>query len=149
MNWKKENGVSPSSSMAPETRRLVPDPISVVMPPSTAANDSGIMTLEGDTANRPATASMIGMQITTTGMLFRKPETSSTTSSVTMMVGHLRPPPRDITSCAPRSRTPARTIPCPTTSSASTVIRAELEKPWITRSASSTLAPSAPTMGKN
>ena len=41
------------------------------MPPSTATNDNGIITEEAERPSRPASACMMGMNITTTGMLLR------------------------------------------------------------------------------
>ena len=81
------------------------------MPPKTATKLSGIITLLGDFPYRAATASMIGMNITTTGILLRKPLTTKTTTRVIKMVTPSRPPPAAMTMRAHLSRIPALTIP--------------------------------------
>ncbi len=62
----------------PETSRLVLEPISVVMPPRIAANDSDISSFDEGWPSRSASACMIGIKITTTGVLLRNPLTTRT-----------------------------------------------------------------------
>ena len=62
----------------PDTSRFVLEPIRVTMPPRIAAKDSGIISREGDCPRREANACMIGMKMTTTGVLFMNPLTTST-----------------------------------------------------------------------
>ena len=50
----------------------MPDPIKVVMPPKTAAKLRGIITRDAVTPYRSAKACMMGIKMTTTGMLFKK-----------------------------------------------------------------------------
>ena len=73
---------------------------------------------------------MIGMKMTTTGMLLRNALTAMATTRIansdTIM---LPPPPTPNNRFAPLSRTPVRTMPWPMTKSANTVINAGLAKP--------------------
>ncbi len=114
------------------------------MPPKTAAKLRGIITLLGDLPNRTATASMMGMNMTTTGMLFRKPLITRTTTRVIKIVSAALPRPADSTSRAPLSSTPARTMPWPTTNNAKTVTKAGFAKPSTSRSELKRLLPSGP-----
>ena len=69
---KKPIGSSPASSICPATTRLVDVPISVVMPPSSAANDNGISSLLTETCRRAAHDEICGISIATIGVLFKK-----------------------------------------------------------------------------
>lgn len=62
----------------PETSRFVLEPIRVTIPPRMDAKARGIINRDGDWPSREARAYMIGMKITTTGVLFMKPLTTST-----------------------------------------------------------------------
>ena len=93
------------------TNRFEPEPIKVVMPPKMAANDSGIINLDGGRSKRSASACMMGMKITTTGMLLRKPLTSVTVTSTTAMDTQDAAPQHPKIKRAAISSTPVRTIP--------------------------------------
>ena len=147
MNSKNPNPGSPVCTRAPDTSRLEPDPINVVEPPSTATKLSPIIILPTGRPSFSARAWTMGMKITTTGMLFMKALTTSTVTMTTAMDRAALPRPMPRTSSAPCSSTPVRTMPWPTTSSASTVIRAGLAKPDMSVAASSRLAPSGPGTG--
>ncbi len=77
----------------PDTSRFVLDPISVTIPPRIAAKDSDIMNLDGDWPSRVASACMIGMKITTTGVLFMNPLTSSTATKASPVASAACPRP--------------------------------------------------------
>ena len=126
---KNEKGVSPIPMSAEFTKRLEPEPISVVMPPKMAANESGIIKRLAGQSKRSAMACMMGMKITTTGMLLRNPLTTNTVISTAITASHWRAPQLPKIKRATTSSTPVRTMPWPITSNASTVISAELAKP--------------------
>ena len=69
---------------------LVLEPIIVVIPPSMAAKLSGIISRLADQFSRPASNCMIGMNITTTGVLFRNAEVTSTAAKQASMLVILR-----------------------------------------------------------
>ncbi len=68
---KNPMGSRPASTICPATTRLVDVPIRVVMPPSSAANDSGISSLLTDTCRRAAHDEICGMSMATIGVLLR------------------------------------------------------------------------------
>ncbi len=142
---KNSKGFSPAWIRELETNRLVPDPISVVMPPSTAAKLSPIITLLTGLSNCSASTCMMGMKITTTGMLLRKALTTRTVTTAAAMESPACPPVNRSINRAPVSSIPVRTIPWPMTNNANTVISAGLAKPARSRSGVSVLAPSRPT----
>ena len=74
---KKPIGSRPASTICPATTRLVDVPISVAMPPSSAANDSGISSLLTDTWRRSAHELICGMSIATIGVLLRNADDSA------------------------------------------------------------------------
>ncbi len=77
----------------PETNRFVLNPIRVTMPPRMEAKESGIIRREGDCPSRDASACMIGMKITTTGVLFMNPLTTSTATKARPVASAVCPRP--------------------------------------------------------
>lgn len=70
---KKPSSMLPERAATSATNRLVDEPISVVMPPRIAMKESGISNRAEGRPCAAATAERIGRNITTTGVLFRKP----------------------------------------------------------------------------
>ena len=102
---------SPISTSVPDTRRLVLEPISVVMPPRIAAKLSGIIIRLGERSSRSDSTCMIGMKMTTTGVLLRKPLTASTVIKTSASASRAWPRARRSTRPAPRSSTPVAASP--------------------------------------
>mmetsp|Transcript_1344 Transcript_1344/g.2893 ORF Transcript_1344/g.2893 Transcript_1344/m.2893 type:complete len:215 (-) Transcript_1344:141-785(-) len=67
---------------APAATRLVLEPISVIVPPSIVANDSGISSCLDDTPRAAPHSTRTGKSIAQTGVLLRKAEMARTGSSM-------------------------------------------------------------------
>ena len=104
--------------------------------------------METGRPKRVARACMMGMKMTTTGMLLRKALTAITTARTMASDSHGHCPVCPSSQRAPRSRIPVRTMAWPMTRSASTEIRAGLAKPCSRRTGLSRLIPSASSTGK-
>jgi hypothetical protein len=88
-----KNPISRSSRLfiCPETTRFVEVPMTVIRPPSTAANDTGMRSLETETPRRFAHAVTCGMSIATIGVLFRKADAPRVGISVRIRGSRYRP----------------------------------------------------------
>ena len=79
-NWeKKESSNSVVRTKTSLTRRLVEDPINVVIPARIEINESGIIKREALVPSRAAIAAITGINITTTGVLFMNIDTAKAT----------------------------------------------------------------------
>ena len=74
---KNPMGSRPAAAICPATTRLVEVPISVAMPPSSAANDNGINSLLTDTWRRSAQDEICGMSMATIGVLLRNADVTA------------------------------------------------------------------------
>ena len=119
----------PKSSATPATNRLVEEPISVTIPPKMPMKERGISPLAGSKFFCLAMAVTMGINITTTGVLFRKAEiTPAATSRIRRL--RVRPAPPILASIRDgASSASVLNIACPTISSDNTVIKAGLAKP--------------------
>ena len=120
---------SPALRATPAPRRLVEVPISVVMPPRSAAKLSGIRAFDVGTPRVAAMAVMIGRNITTTGVSLTTELTTMAAAMTRMTAPMPDRPPRRASIAAGRSRESVWYNPWPTTIIASTVISASFEKP--------------------
>ena len=129
VNSKKENCLNPKSAKELDIRRFVLDPSNVVMPPSIATKLKGIINALAEREKRSARICIMGIKITTTGVLFRKALIIKTKIRAKTMEKNgffgLSP----TTNCVARSKDLVLTIACPITRSDNTVIKAGLEKP--------------------
>ena len=132
----------------PETRRLVLEPIRVVMPPRIEAKLSTIIDRLGGAPPLLAKVWRIGMKMTTTGVLLRMPLMSSTASRDATSAVSDRPPAMRSSARAPWSSAPVCASPWPITISPSNAISAGLAKPASKASGPRRLPPSGPVSGK-
>ncbi len=110
--------------MAPDTSKLVLEPISVVMPARMAAKDSGIISRLGANSKRRAIDSRMGMKMMTMGVLLTKALVTSTVAKATMIASTCRSPVIARNAFSAQSRAPARDRPWPSTRSAITATSA-------------------------
>ncbi len=122
-------GARPKSVTTPATKRLVEDPIKVVMPPKIDAKLSGISSRLTGIPIRSAKALIIGINIMTTGVLLRTLETMATGIRLMIKPRRALPPLSWCSVVATPSSAPVRTIASPTTSNAMTVISPGLANP--------------------
>ncbi len=79
---KKPIGSRPNAGICPDTTRLVDVPITVINPPRTAANDTGMSTLEADTPRRSAHDRTCGISMATMGVLLRNADAPAVGTNV-------------------------------------------------------------------
>ena len=73
---------TPAASISPATSRFVLVPMSVVMPPTMEAYESGIISFDGDTPALSHQACTRGISIATSGVLLRKAESVAVVSMI-------------------------------------------------------------------
>ena len=111
---KNPMGPRPASTMRPETTRLVEVPMTLINPPSTTANDSGMSSLDTDTRWRSAHDCTSGMSMATMGVLLRKAEAPA--AGMDRRARGLRTPPsRPRAPCSRGVRAPVFCTPAATT----------------------------------
>lgn len=111
------------------TRRLVEDPIKVVIPARIQMKLSGIIYLEAARRKREDIADKIGINITTTGVLFINMETPKAIPKTAAKVRRGARSSALLMVIIGPSRAPVWNMPCPTTNKAMIVMSAGAAKP--------------------
>ena len=142
---KKPIGSRPASAICPATTRLVDVPISVAMPPSSAANDSGISSLLTDTCRRSAHDEICGISIATIGVLFRNADDTAVGAAPATAAAGTQPLSPSVR-CRIGVRAPVFCTAAATTYRAATVNGAGLLKPLSACSVSMTPSTSSETV---
>lgn len=138
----------PMPSATPATSRLVDEPMSVMLPPRMATKESGIRNRLAAMLAREPIAEITGSMMTTSGVLFMKADSPPAAISSAAMVVSGRMAALLASLRVTPSTAPVWNSPWPTTSSASTEIRAGLAKPASSAWGMSASAP-APSSGAN
>ena len=121
----------------PATIRFDDDPISVVMPPRMQMKLSGIITRWGSVPRLAAMVAIMGMKMTTTGVLLRKALAAPAASSPTRRAVPRRCRPSRVMVRAGSASAPVWNSPSPITNSARMANKTGLAKPANNAAASS------------
>ncbi len=123
----------PRSAAIPTARRFVDVPMVVAIPPISVARPMGISVPDGAVPVRIHTATSMGNNMTTMGVLFRKALQIAPTRSVTRSASFGRSIHAPAMSVASGCSAPVDSMPLPTTSNAQIVTSASWPK-WLKKS---------------